>query len=888
MEQTPKRKRILKYLCIYTLVFAVTFLFAYSPFLEAGKSFIWKSDGRNQHYPALVYIGRYLRRIVLNILEGNFSIPMFDLSLGLGEDVISVLNYYGFGNPLYLLSVFVPTHYTEYLYNALIVLRLYLAGLSFLTLCKYKKKEFPYALIGTIIYTFSGFAIFSAVRHPYFIEPMVQLPLLVIGVDVAMRKKRSWLFVGVVFYSALCGYYFLYMMTVMLAVYVLVHFFEYYPQNRIRNFFEMAWSIVRQYCWGIGLSAVIFVPTVIGFLTSSRAGETIERDYLSYGAKYYITNFLRSIAPPGSWNSLSLAAVALFAVACLLVQKRKHRSLKWMLGVSLLVFVLPVGGYIMNGFAYPSQRWTFGFALLLSYITVEMLPTLLDMQKKHQVLCLGVFLAYVMLMFYSSTYRTKYHIAGAALLGLTLLVLILLREEQKRLWNVGVIACTLLVMFNVGVNGIYEFSSDYGNYISEFYEYGTETSRIENSIERDAEPYMEEMDGRFDSSHFSVNVGSIWNVPTVNTYWSVINKNAVELWEETENAPGIFALHRLPSSDQRSIFSTLLSTKYYIQKESTTQYVPYGYSFLKKTKSGNLIYENQYALPWGYTYDSAVTYESFEGVNGVELQELMLQTIALEELPDGIKEGAPSYTSETLDYEIAEQNDVVWDRETGKLKVKKADATLVLEFQMPEQVEGYVYLKGFDINNSGQSSFSVKVASHGVTKTASAKSTKDNWYFGRENYLFNLGYSDETRTTCTITFPKKGTFSLEDIELYIQPMDSYAEQVEALRSESLENIEFSSNRMTGTIEVSQDKLLCISIPYSSGWTARIDGKKTEILKGNYMFMVIPLAEGYHEIELTYCTPGIKLGAALSLLSAVGVVVVIRRERAKRKKEREVL
>lgn len=129
------------------MLFVITFLLAYSPFLSEGKSFIWAaSDGRTQHYPVLVYIGRYLRLIVLNFLKGDFSIPLFDLNIGLGKDILSCLNYYGFGDPLCLLSFFVPTRYTEYLYNFLVAFRMYLSGLTFSSMCLHFENKVSYTL----------------------------------------------------------------------------------------------------------------------------------------------------------------------------------------------------------------------------------------------------------------------------------------------------------------------------------------------------------------------------------------------------------------------------------------------------------------------------------------------------------------------------------------------------------------------------------------------------------------------------------------------------------------------------------------------------------------------------------------------------------------------
>ena len=155
------------------------------------------------------------------------------------------------------------------------------------------------------------------------------------------------------------------------------------------------------------------------------------------------------------------------------------------------------------------------------------------------------------------------------------------------------------------------------------------------------------------------------------------------------------------------------------------------------------------------------------------------------------------------------------------------------------------------------------------------------YYEGQEDYLINLGYSEQERTSLTITLTNRGTSQLEDIELYALPMDSYPERVEALRAEPMENIHWGTNSLTGTVDLSRDKILCVSVPYSKGWTATVDGEKAEILKGNYMFMCLPLTEGHHDIEFHYCSPGIRLGAAMSAVSlciVVGMLVCDRRKK----------
>lgn len=294
------------------------------------------------------------------------------------------------------------------------------------------------------------------------------------------------------------------MMTLMLGIYALIRFFDCYEKERIKEFFLMSGRVAGTYLIGIGLAAPLFIPAVVGFLTSDRLGAAVERNYFSYGWAYYRKNFLRIIAPTGSWVSLSLAAIALPAVVLLLSQRKNRRSLKLLLIACAAIYALPLGGYIMNGFSYPSQRWTFGAALLLSYIVVEMLPLLLNLNERQQAVCLLTLLLYSACVFVGASNRSIYYVLGVAMLAVTLFVLLCVKNMQcgqgaQKLRSAGAGICVLLVIANVSVNAVFRFARDQGNVASGFEVCGAETARLESVIEREAEPYLDEKDGRFDS-----------------------------------------------------------------------------------------------------------------------------------------------------------------------------------------------------------------------------------------------------------------------------------------------------------------------------------------------------------------------------------------------------
>ena len=131
-------------------------------------------------------------------------------------------------------------------------------------------------------------------------------------------------------------------------------------------------------------------------------------------------------------------------------------------------------------------------------------------------------------------------------------------------------------------------------------------------------------------------------------------------------------------------------------------------------------------------------------------------------------------------------------------------------------------------------------------------------------------------------------------------MEAYAEQAEALRTSPLTDLDIhemgsslATDRISGHIELTSSQILCLQIPRTAGWTAYVDGKRAELLQADTMFSALLLSEGSHDIELTYQTPGLRLGAVVSLGTVVlfilflllyGIISAILRGRGKRREE----
>ena len=64
------------------------------------------------------------------------------------------------------------------------------------------------------------------------------------------------------------------------------------------------------------------------------------------------------------------------------------------------------------------------------------------------------------------------------------------------------------------------------------------------------------------------------------------------------------------------------------------------------------------------------------------------------------------------------------------------------------------------------------------------------------------------------------------------------------------------------------------MPYDKGWTVTVNGKETDIIKANIGFMAVPVGEGVSEINFTYKTPGLLIGAQITLATLVLFIIYI--------------
>lgn len=875
------------YITIYTFLFLLVFSFMFITFILEGRSFVWESDGYTQHLKALMYIRKYYSEAVAS---GSF--PSYDFNLGFGGNVFTTLTYYGFFDPINQLSILVPFKYTDYLYSFLVALRVYLSGLCFIFMCRYFGKRRLYSIIGALVYISTSYVFFWGIKHPFFLNPMIYLPVLVVGLDLILRKKKPYIFIFGISLSALSGFYFLYMMTIMLFLYANVRFMELYKcsEQKIK---EYVWSFLRvfaMYILGISLVAIVLLPHIMAFLDSNRV-ENIEDYYGFFDLKYL--KFMLSLFYAKAQNyGFTISPLVFFTLIIAFFKYQKSRKpLLFLTGLSIICLGMPFAGRIMNGFSYATNRWMFGTGLLLSYLFVDTMEELMERKHKAFIIKILGILNVLCFVFYIIG-GDKYQLIGLILVDIAFFLVYFLNDYiEKKLSFISKMGSLMIVVLLIPANAcVVGIMTYYDTGFIEKYRKYDNFSRYENSQEvffKNSEYVSKEEYFRTDGSSFTQNLGMIAGFPNSYLYFSIINPHIGEFFDELEIAD-----HRnkifFAGMDGRAVAGNLVSNKYFLAKGKYKGEVPYGYT-LKAPNGQYKIYENKYFLPFGYTYDKYTTYDEIKDAFSLDKEANMLDMVYLEEKIPDIEQGVPKKYYSEIPYKVEVGNrvrykpnkyiDFSYDNksEDGKenKKLNSSGKYLKVLFDDDKKKETYLYLESLFLNERFSTS-KIGIRSYKLNKKDIVRSKRHTSYFGRNNFLFNLGNAGKKKKWGKLYFQKKIKYPLADMRVFSVSMEGIPAKINKLKENHLQNVRFGIDEISGEISLDKPKILAMSIPYEKGWKAYVNGKEVPILRGNYMFSCLSLGRGDFNIELKYRTPGLTISIMLSVASFIilGVMLVL--------------
>lgn len=934
------------YFVLFTAVFTAVILLAYSRIFAQGRSFITSEDGWKQHFKALVYYSDWLQQIARTLFEKHrLVVPKWDASIGYGSDILTTLHYYVLGDPLTFFSILVPNRYLVHFYDFLFILRIYLAGLAFSCYCYgrgYRNQQG--ILAGSLIYVFCGYTWVAALRHPYFMNPLIYLPLLLLGVEKILARRRPYLFIIMTAVSALSNFYFFYMLVLLTVIYVLFRIVTLWPGWRLpwKEAGACLLHLAGYALVGLCMSAVLFLPVVNMFLGDGRSSAEygFSLFYPLHYYRQYLSMYLYQFrgVQGENWTYLAYSSLSLPPLVLLFLQNgrsdgslenRRNRSLK--AGVILLnLFLLcPLAGRLFNGFSYQANRWIWGYGMLIAFITVVMWEKLFVAKGKTLWILAAVLFFYGDVAITTSNQGAWYVLVSVLLSLFAVAGIGLSRLDHPFVKKI----CKILHGRKQGLEKAFVFGIILTIAMSSWVAYGKygeysvkplmKISEVNREFyENEGKAVLQTAGADSTSSDAFYRYSGTDQAMTANTamfhglsstgYYFSMDNGAITRFRSDLDLRTNSAYNYL-NLDGRTFLNALASVKYFVttDQEGQENQVPFGYVrekssapsatvFSPEKGTQNLrVYRNTQALPLGYTYSSCMTREMFDQLSASEKQEALLQSVLLEgEGAEALAKNSRSPVRTSSARPVSLRSDkITWEGspESGLVfYVKKGKTSVTLDLQGEKDAETSLVLGHLQYqpkkSNRDKTRMNLTIQAYEGDACVQSKkllyyTNKNAKYNNRHDFLVNLGYSREAKNRITILFPYAGTWSLDSLEVVCQPMKNYQQQISALKAEPLEAVSFGENRITGQIQLKQSRILCISLPWSGGWSARVDGKQVPLYKANGMYMGLSLTPGTHQIQLCYETPGLKEGRIISLLGIVMFLLLVLYREIRQKTEK---
>lgn len=841
-------------------VLAMLAIYAWIGIYPFGSDSILTIDLNNQYISYFSYLK--------SIFQEGHSFA-YSFSKTLGGDMVGMSAYYLI-SPLNLLFLVFPVSELPMAVEVITLVKLGLCGMSFYV-CIFSQKHSWHSFIFSTSYALMSYNIVYQ-QNIMWLDAMVMLPLMVLGVQRFFQGRRPFFYLGVLSFAIILNYYMGFMLCIFSVLYFLYYFFFADDREKFWDF-KIIFSYGAASALAGGLSMWLLFP-VFKSLAGGKA--SFDPSLLTMRPNFHWSDFLVKFFP-GSFGYGQVQAglpnvfcgmAAVFFLALFFLNRnvpiRKKAGGAALLLVLCCSFYFCGANLVWHGFNPPAwfpYRYSFIFSFLMLLFAEEgfrkaRLCTVKEYLAMYAVTLLGfLLLAYRLSQKpFPFMSKEKYLLGVAALAAYGLLyfvyayggkVLGRTKAQGKRMLLIGKLAGAAavfaLLVLGVGelcANGVYSLSefhyADYGDY-----------RKFVQTVEP-AVDYVKELDQgfyRMEKTFCRKQCDPMLLRFNGLSHYSSTEKEAVKYFmgQMGFRNNGNWSYYNRGST---YAMDSLLGVKYILSKK------PLGAPYqLLHTVNGISIYQNPYSFPIGFLADSRMLSLQIDSPHKFELQNELWRSlygkvqksVFGEEKIENVKlknlekvDGGKSYVKED--------------------KSKKASIEYTFIAASADPVFAW-------FGTEQMQPVKVKVNGKAIGK-----------YFDVYNYdILRLGAFEKGEVVKVQLVLESDTVNLTDIWFYHQDMEAFSQYFANLSQGFVENETFSDARLVGAVpDVPGMEYALFTIPYEEGWKAYIDGAKAEVSKGMGIFLAVKVPDGAHRIELRYVPAGMETGLEISLLSLIGV------------------
>lgn len=780
-----------------------------------GSNCYLRSDMYHQYAPFFSELWNKIR---------NGESLTYSWNIGMGTNFTSLYAYY-LASPANWLIVLFPQKYMIEIMNALIIIKLSAASLTFTWYISkhFHNKSCAISIFGTF-YALSGFvAAYS--WNIMWLDCVVLLPLIMLGLERLVNENKCFLYCISLGLCIFTNYYIAIMVCLAVILYFIVLIIAYDKNRHPRIYFKkfIHWCVYSLLAGG--LAACLLLPELYTFSLSASSEISFPKTLTVYFS--FLEMLTRQLINIPVHLGLEhypniYCGVFVFLLIPLYVINKKINSRErigklCILLVFLLAFNINIFNFIWHGFHYPNSlpcRQSFIYIFFVLTMSYEAFYYIKDTSNKQISAAIWIAIAFLVLIEQLFTTNDTYSYKAVYLSGAFILIYALLIQLHRRTnfkipvilfaaFAVSIVECTInMEETGLGTTNRTAYLLDYNAVKS-----------VTNTIygQDDSFYRMDKITGAR-----SKNDGAWHNYPSISTFSSTSNGEMSEFLgllglEHSTNAYGY--------DGSTMVTNSLFSVKYLISNQHLAE------SRLLKYITGDdgeFIYKNNYTLPIGYMVPSTIENEWTPNsmYDGIENQNSF------------IKAATGVSNVFTLTYEFRTETDVTIE------PVKN----------------GHMYLY---VSNSNVDTLGVKINGN------------VNNYTGLKNgnHIIDIGY---VTTTDYIEAYADNSMGLS---VYTLEEERFIEAYNILNSGGFNVTSHSDTQFKGTVTAVSDGTMMFSIPYDGGWSVYVDGKKVNTFAIKKSLLGISLSAGQHTIALKYMPVNLINGCIITLLCIIILIAV---------------
>lgn len=592
------------------------------PNIIAGKGiFSLIVDFNEQQIPFNMMINRSLK-------EGTYLFTWYN---ELGSNFIATYSFYNLFSPFNIIGYFFSAGFFKYLIGPILILKYGVAGLtSYLFIKRYVKNK-NYAIIGSLLYAFSGFQLANTLFY-HFHDVVALFPLLLYTLDnLIYDNKKGWLLLSV-FLNCMTNWFFFIGEGIFAFIYFIIKVIKKEYKMNLKKFKHLILEVLL----GILLSSFMLIPVLLFTKANPRINNSW--DIISM-FKYSIPSYLEIIksfllpsqtmtnrAFINEFNYTSIEAYLPLTGMILVISYCIKNKKDWLtiINITSIIFMfIPILNNIFFLFTRSYYaRWIFMPILLFSLTSAKSIDN-------HQNIKSGIIftlLGYLILIMGSFIYIKRVGIDNFifdnnylkniiifAIINLITFIFIYKIKNEKKLFISLIIA-------------IYIFIGIWGNYNIYKYKYNSFKNYLNNDEINGYKLLNKYNDSRSNSSpSCSSNLGSTSSINNIKSFNSNIEGSNFEFYNSIGFSRDVSTKITLEEND----LIDYLGVKYYIDC-SKEKLENDNYTYLETINTFNIYLNNNYN-EFGFNKNKYINKKDFNKLSNEEKKHILHEYTVLDD-----------------------------------------------------------------------------------------------------------------------------------------------------------------------------------------------------------------------------------------------------------------